>query len=81
MCSRSWKEKTCCKRWQLDLVSQIIQQNYKFPVYKGMVDNHLDIKINSQLNANAIIIKIDLSFLEGPQPSGNNYVNVQQTSP
>ena len=46
-----------------------------------MVDNHLDIKINSQLNANAIMIKIDLSFLEGPQPSGNNYVNVQQTSP
>ena len=48
-------------------------------VYKGMVDNPLLIKINSQLNANAGIIKIDLSFLEAP--SGNSYVNVQQNSP
>ena len=50
-------------------------------VYKGMVDNPLHIKINSQLNANASIIKIDLSFLESPQPSGDNYVNVHQNSP
>ena len=50
-------------------------------VYKGMVDNPLHIKINSQLNANASIIKIDLSFLEAPQPSGDNYVNVHQNSP
>ena len=50
-------------------------------VYKGMVDNPLHIKINSQLNANASIIQIDLSFLEAPQPSGDNYVNVQQNSP
>ena len=46
-----------------------------------MVDNPLHIKINSQLNANAGIIKIDLSFLEAPQPSGDSYVNVQQNSP
>ena len=46
-----------------------------------MVDNPLHIKINSQLNANAGIIKINLSFLEAPQPSGDNYVNVQQNSP
>ena len=46
-----------------------------------MVDNPLQIKINSQLNANASINKIDLSFLEAPQPSGDNYVNVQQNSP
>ena len=46
-----------------------------------MVDNPLHIKINSQLNANASIIKIDLSFLEPPQTSGDNYVNVQQNSP
>ena len=46
-----------------------------------MVDNPLHIKINSQLNANASIIKIVLSFLEAPQPSGDNYVNVQQNSP
>ena len=41
----------------------------------------LHIKINSQLNANAGIIKIDLSFVEAPQPSGDNYVYVQQNSP
>ena len=46
-----------------------------------MVDNPLHIKINSQLNANASINKIDLSFLEAPQPSGDNYVTVQQNSP
>ena len=45
-----------------------------------MVDNPLHIKINSQLNANASIIKIDLSFQEAPQPSGDNYGNVQQLS-
>ena len=48
--------------------------------YKGMVDNPLHIKINSELNANASIIKIDLSFQEAPQPSGDNYGNVQQLS-
>ena len=46
-----------------------------------MVDNPLHIKINAQLNANASIIKIDVSFLETPQPSGDNYVNIQQNSP
>ena len=72
----------------LDLVSQIIQQNTfeatilsSNTVYKGMVDNPLHIKINSQLNANSSIIKIDLSFLEAPQPSGDNYVNAQQNYP
>ena len=46
-----------------------------------MVDNPLHIKINSQLNANSSAIKIDLHFLEAPQPNGDNYVNVQQNSP
>ena len=46
-----------------------------------MMDNPLHFKINSQLNANASIIKIDLSFLEAPQPNGDNCVNVQQNSP
>ena len=70
------KKKCVAEDGNLDLVSQIIQENIlevtilnSNTVYKGMVDNPLHIKINSQLNANASIIKIDLSFLEGPQPS------------
>ena len=43
-----------------------------------MVDNPL--QLNSQLNANATTIKIDLTFLKAPQLSGDNYVNVQQNS-
>ena len=50
-------------------------------VYKGIVNNPFQIKINSQLNANASTIKIDLRFLEAPQPSSDNYKNVQQNSP
>ena len=46
-----------------------------------MVDNPLHIKIKSQLNTNSSIIKIDLTFLEAPQPSGDNYVNAQQNYP
>ena len=46
-----------------------------------MVDNPLHIKVNSQLNANASTIKIEMSFLTAPQPSGDNYVNDQQNSP
>ena len=82
------KKKHVAENGNLDLVSQIIQQNTleitilnSDTVYKGMVDNPLHIKINSQLNANASIIQIDLSFLEAPQPSGDNYVNVEQNSP
>ena len=82
------KRKRVAKDGNLDLVSQIIQQNTleatilnSNTVYKGMMDNPLHFKINSQLNANASIIKIDLSFLEAPQPSGDNCVNVQQNSP
>ena len=42
-------------------------------VSKSMVDNAFSHWINSQLNAaNVSIIKIDLSFLEAPQPSGDN---------
>ena len=70
------KKKCVAEDGNLDLVSQIIQENIlevtilnSNTVYKGMVDNPLYIKINSQLNANASIIKIDLSFLEGPQSS------------
>ena len=50
-------------------------------VYKGIVNNPFHSKINSQLNANASTIKIDLRFLEAPQPSSDNYKNVQQNSP
>ena len=66
----------------LDLVSQIIQQNTLelTTIYKEMVDNHLCIQINSQLHANVSNIMIDLRFLEAPQPSNDNYVNVQQNS-
>ena len=46
-----------------------------------MVDNPLHIKKISQLNANARAIKIDLSFLEAPQPSDDNYINIQENSP
>ena len=38
-------------------------------------------KINLQLNASDSAKKIDLSFLETPQPTGDNNVNVQQNSP
>ena len=82
------KEKRVAEDGNWDLVSQIIQQNTlevtilnSNTVYKGMLDNPLHIKINSQLNANASIIKIDLSFQEARQPSGDNYGNVQQNSP
>ena len=81
------RKKHVAEDGNLDLVSQIIQQNTLEvtilnlnTAYKGMVDNPLHIKINSQLNANASIIKIDLSFQEAPQPSGDNYGNVQQLS-
>ena len=46
-----------------------------------MVNNPLHIKINPQLRGNASTINIVLSSLEAPQPSGNNYVNVQQNYP
>ena len=46
-----------------------------------MVNNPLHIKINPQLSGNASTINIVLSSLEAPQPSGNNYVNVQQNYP
>ena len=82
------RKKRVAEDGNLDLVSQIIQQNTlevtilnSSTVYKGMVDNPLHIKINSQLNANASTIKIDLIFLQAPQPSGDDYVNVQQNSP
>ena len=82
------RKKHVAEDGNLDLVSQIIQQNtlevtilYSNKVYKGMVDNPLHIEINAQLNANASIIKTDVSFLETPQPSGDNYVNIQQNSP
>ena len=81
------KEKRVAEDGNRDLVSQIIQQNTlevtilnSNTVCKGMVDDPLHIKINSQLNANASIIKIDLSFQEAPQPSSDNYGNVQQNS-
>ena len=68
------KKKLVAEDGNLDLLSQVIQQNTlevtiwnSNTFYKGMVDNPLHIKINSQLNANASIIKIDLSFLEAPQ--------------
>ena len=38
------------------------------------------IKINSQLNANTNLIKIDLSFPEVPQPSGGNYVKLSRVA-
>ena len=41
------------------------------------IDIPLHIKISSHLNSNATTIKIDLSFLEAPQPNCNNHVNVQ----
>ena len=82
------KKKLVAEDGNLDLLNQVIQQNTlevtiwnSNTFYKGMVDNPLHIKINSQLNANASIIQIDLSFLEAPQPSGDNYVNVEQNSP
>lgn len=57
----------------LDLLSQIIQQNtleltiFKSnAVNKGMVYNPVHIKTKSQLNSNVTIIKIDLTFLEAP---------------
>ena len=49
-------------------------------VYKRMIHNPLHI-INSQLNANSSSIKTDLSFLQAPQASGCNCVNIQQKSP
>ena len=88
MYCRSWKEKTCCRRSQLRCLSQIIQQKKleltflnSNTVYKAILDHPLQIKINSQLNADASTIKVDVSFLEPSKPSGDDYVNVQQNFP
>ena len=88
MYSRSWKEKTCCRRSQFRCLSQIIQQKKleltflnSNTVYKAILDHPLQIKINSQLNADASTIKVDVSFLEPSKPSGDDYVNVQQNFP
>ena len=82
------RKKRVVEDGNLNLVSQMIQQNtIEVTILnsntgcKGMVDNPLHIKLNSQLNANASTIKIDLSFPEAPQPSGDDYVNVQKNSP
>ena len=74
------KKKSIAEDSNLDLVSQIIQQNTleltilkSIIVFKAIVDNPYHIKINSQLNVSTI--KIDLNFLETPQRNGDNYVN------
>ena len=88
ICAVDHEKKSVAEDDNLDLVRQIIQQNTLEVTimnsntgYKGMVDNLSRIKIDSQLNANARIIKIDVSFLEAQQPSDYSYVNVQENSP
>ena len=36
--------------------------------------------IDNQIKHNKSIVQIDLSFLEGPKPSGSNYLDVVQNS-
>ena len=59
------KKKTSCRRWQFRGCKSNNLTKYTWTIlnsntiYKGMVDNPLHIKINSQLNANASTIKIN----------------------
>ena len=51
----------------------------KSVVHQGPKKSHNE--ITCQINQKVEVVKLDLNFLEAPNQSGNNYVNVTQNSP
>ena len=70
-----------------NLVEKIVLKNdleliiTKSAMHQGPKNIPLHNEIICQINRKVEIVKLDLTFLEAPKPSGDNYENVTQNSP